>query len=344
MSLFTTETYIDPQFKSMEEVAAAVDLWDATTASWVAQCPRMAEEKILYGLQSKTESAAKTAGKTLHAGLDLYYMGLDRELCLEAAREAWKYGPDHRFPSTHKYAHMHQGHFEVILKNYFDFAARRDSFKPLLVRRDAINLKNVIAGIWQVTEEGYVILGESKFIMRFEVKHPKTGKLVEVTHAGRPDLPITMGGLNYVLDHKSTNSYLSDWFFDKFKFSNQFRGYCKMVGELTGLEMAGALINGIYMGKSAAEVGFKGNRFARFGPLHYSQAQLDECLLNQDAWKKTLYYYNEQGYFPQNAPSEGCKNCDFAQLCSANPTMRNAIRRTEYIVSEKSVFETFLTL
>lgn len=337
-----TEVYLRPPFASMEEVVEETDVWDATTASWVAQCPRLAECRILYNLRSTEEAHAATAGKAIHAGLALYYTGASLDECLVEIAKVWGHDADWRLPPTHRWVHLHLGHLEVVFRNYVAYAARHDSFKPLLIKREDLKLDQVIAGIWQVTDDGLVVLGESKFMMEFEVELPD-GSTTKVVHSGKPDLPIEMGGVTLMLDHKTTSSYLSEWYFAKYKYSNQLRGYCAMLKALTGLEVGGALINGVYVGAKASDSKFTGAKVARYGPMNYQPAHLTEALLNQFYWREQLLHHHAQGYFPQNA-GQACTYCDMGAICAASPSMRETVMRTDYKVSDRNVAETFLTL
>jgi hypothetical protein len=249
---------------------------------------------------------------------------------------------DWRLPPGHRYAHLHLGHLEVIAKNYVDHARKRDTFRPLILHREELNLERVVAGYWKMTDEGLVVLGESKFIMEFPLQLPD-GKTVIYHHAGKPDLPISMAGSIRILDHKTTSSRLSDWWAAKHRFSNQLRGYAAMVNELTPYVADGALINAVYVGKEASDSLSKATKFARFGPFLYQPAHLTEALLNQYYWKQWLFKCHEQQYYPQN-PDQHCGSCEMSELCNANPASRESAMRMNYKQSDRNIMETFLSL
>src|SRR5258708_1369591 len=119
-------------------------------------------------------------------------------------------------------------------------------------------------------------------------------------YAGKPDLPVMQGGEILLMDHKSTNSYLSDYYFDQFRFSNQLRGYCSMIERLTGQRLGGALINGLYVGNKAIDDASKAARFARYGPMMFQPGHLAEAIKNQYYWRKALDYHESEGYYPQH--------------------------------------------
>lgn len=325
MSEIKEVEYFSSRYPTREALEAAREVnWDSTVANQIATCPRRGQYAIRYGLHLNDESRVRNAGNALHGALALYYAGVDGDLCLSELRRLW--GGDTRYdpvPDDHKYAHLRQGFLEVVFKNYMDYAAKRDTFKPLIVKMDDLDLSHVLGAIWRVTPEGHVILGESKIVMEFTVDGE------DFVYCGKPDLPIEMGGAVYLMDHKSTNSYLSGWYFDQYLFSNQLRGYCAMITRLTHLPLNGALINGLYIGKRAILTEFKGDRFGRYGPMLYGPSQLSEAIKNQYHWRKVLDYYEQAGYYPQHTGRD-CPSCDFAKLCALPPDIREITMRTDY--------------
>lgn len=310
-----------PTVGDLEEALRQLQAPDATRTQWIGDCPRKAEYSIVRGLELSGESYPKTAGVALHSAMAVWYTTRDEEATLAAVGESWGDTPNP--PAGHRYAHITQGHLEVIVKRYLKWCKTHDMFTPIVADYGDLDLTSVRGAIWRLTEDGKVILGESKIVMEFEVEGEK------FLYSGIPDLPVEMGGAYYIFDHKSTNAYLSEFWMEQHRFSNQLRGYCKMIETLTGLRISGALINGIYMGDKAASEEFKGNRFARFGPFMYSPAHYDEAILNQYFWRKQLDVYAKQGYYPQHA-SRLCSGCSFAKLCEASPTTREALIETAY--------------
>lgn len=311
-----------PTIEALEADLRTLQAPDATRTQWIGDCPRKAEYAIERGIAAKGEFYPKVAGVVIHGALAVFYTTHDQQAALETATELWGDTPNP--PSGNSYAHITLGHLEVILKRYFDWAATHDMFTPIVADLKDLELGSVRGAIWRLTEDGKVVLGESKIVMEFELNGEK------FLYSGIPDLPVEMGGAFYIIDHKSTNAYLSEWWAEQHRFSNQLRGYCAMIERLTGLRISGALINGVYMGEKASSKEFKGNRVARFGPYMYSPAHYDEAILNQYYWRKMLDVYKSQGYYPQHA-SRLCSGCSFAKLCEASPTQREALIETNYV-------------
>src|SRR5512147_1423155 len=311
------QIYLTPGFNSLDELRKEVEFWDATTSQWLADCPRRGQYSIEQRIVPADETPALDAGNALHDGLAVLYSGGGEELALQTVIDKFGKPREWRLHPQHKYAHIHVGHLEVIFKNYLEWSKKHDSFTPLVRTLDQLKLDNVLAAIWQVTPDGHVVLGESKIVMQFMVE--TLDGPVRFVYSGRPDLPIEQGGLIHILDHKSTNSYLSDFHFSQYRFSNQLRGYAAMISEVAGVNVSGCLINGLYMGSRASLSDFKGEKFARFGPLTFMPAHLTESIKNQYYWRKSLDFWRTQGYFPQHT-SKMCSGCPFDKLCNASPS------------------------
>lgn len=321
------------------EDVATLPIWDATTAYKVSDCPRRAQHAIIDRLVKDEDVPPLRAGRAIHAGLAVYYAGADEDAVIDAALDA--FGPDSGalMPrNADRWAHLHTGHIEIILKNYFQWARKHDTFTVLKSKVEDLKLDNVVAARWQTLADGTVVLGESKIIMEFDL-----GEDEPFLYGGRPDLPVEIGGSLYVMDHKSTNAYLSDWYFAQYRFSNQLRGYCAMIGELLDRKMAGAVINGVHMGPKASVSGFTGSKFARYGPMAHLPSHQEEALRNQRAWQRTLAWYSSDGFFPQNA-SRSCQGCPYVTLCEASPRARPSVAQQSFQQADPATMNDLLNL
>lgn len=325
------EFYLSNRFPDQAALEREVEFWDATTAQWVGDCPRRAEYAIRYNIIPKEEAVFLAAGRAIHAALAVFYASGDKDLAMHELRVTFGKDADWHLPPTHRYKHLHLGHLEVVLQNYLDYAVRRDTFTPLKIKLSDLNMQNVLAAHWLVTPDDYVVLGECKLVMEFQVR-TKGDELIPFVYAGKPDLPIKMSGSIYLLDHKSTNNYLSDYWADQYRYSNQLRGYCAMLSELVPtMQISGAMINGIYIGAKASLSGkeTKSIKFARYGPYIFQPLHLEEAIRNQYIWRKVLDWYESQGYYPQHA-SKLCSGCPYSPLCEASPRTRLVEIRQSY--------------
>lgn len=335
-----SELYLAPQFPDRAALEREIEFWDATTAQWVGDCPRRAEYAIRYNIVPKDEAIVLAAGRAIHAALAVFYATRDVTLALTLLRETFGRDADWRLPPGHRYAHLHLGHIEIIFKNYVDFAERRDTFEPLHVTLSDLDLTDVLAAQWLIAPDGKVILGESKVVMRFDVPL-KDGTSASFVYAGKPDLPIRMSGSVYLMDHKSTNAYLAEYWAEQWRYSNQLRGYCAMFAKLLpSMQISGAMINGIHMGEKAS-LSFKetkANKFARYGPYIFQPAHLAEAIRNQYLWRQNLDWFEQQGYYPQHA-SKLCGGCPYSPLCEVSPRTRTVEIRSRYQQNSYSFLE-----
>ena len=327
-------------YESREALESEVDMWDAYTASQYGWCPRNAQYAHHMGLQSISEAMQLLAGNATHAGMDVLYSSDDEELAVQAVGDA--FGADRDpLPPSHSYSHIHVGFMESIMKNYFPWRAKHDTFKPLVVHLDEIDTTDVVAAIWRILPDERVILGECKLVMRFDV----AGN--EFLYAGKPDLPITWGGDILVMDHKtSCSGFLGDWWFSKHDVSNQLRGYCRMIERLLQRRVTGAYINGIFAGKTALQTKTqagkpsKTTKFSRYGPLLFRPSHLDEAMWNQYAWRQIAFVYQElaeeypemhkQFGYPQNT-GKSCQGCSYLELCQAMPKARRSLIQKKFV-------------
>lgn len=325
--------YLREPFTSIEEVEKAIEIWDATTAYNVTVCPRKAEYKLRMGLQKKDSSPLYLlAGSSVHAALNAWYCGCSEEEVLAVLYATWGDGDSLPRPPGDPYSHISLGFLETVLRNYMEYSRKRDTFYPLVVELDDLDLEKVVAAIWSVTDSGKVVLGESKLVMEFEIEEG-----VKFCYAMKPDLPVVAGGQVFVLDHKTTSSYLSSYYFGQFRISNQLRGYCAGLSRLLNREVNGAIINGLYLGPKAVDSTFKGSLFERYGPFIFTRKHQEEAIRNQYHWRKVLDYYESVGYYPQ-AVGKHCSSCEFLELCRANPLVRESVIAQDYIQGNEVKF------
>jgi hypothetical protein len=337
------------QYASREELEREIGtFWDATTAGRYAWCPRHAQYASL-GLEPSGESLQLDAGNAIHAAMHTLYTSGDGELALHVLRQT--FGEDRSLPApSAKYSHINVGFLEVVFKNYLTWREKHDTFEPLLVHYEDLDLSQVAAAMWQVLPDGRVILGESKLVMRLDVDGD------EFIYAGKPDLPILMGGGLYIMDHKtSCGGYLSQWWAEKHTISNQLRGYCRMIELVASKVLAqagqqrvqGAIINGIYAGEKATDPKFRGTSFSRFGPFLYRPSHLDEAIVNQWWWLKMRHLYAETAdaspalrkYGWGQNTGKACQGCPYLDLCREQPAARRGVIQTKYSRKERSFLD-----
>lgn len=159
-------------------------------------------------------------------------------------------------------------------------------------------------------------------------------------YGGKPDMLIRLSGGVYVLDHKCTSAYVTTWWAEKWAFSHQMRGYALLCKALTGEDVAGAIINGVYMGEMEnTAVKWKTRKSipsGLFGPFDYTASMLEET----EEWvrqkNEEIVYRRAMQSWPQRGEMRPCSSCEFNQVCRAAPALRESIIRREYVTREIS--------
>ena len=341
------EEYFAPGYHSIDDVEEQHgEFWDATTLQKVADCPRKHEVRVEMNLdKAGPPSAPMVAGIAFHAGLEHYYSvekdpedpyanGLAEVAAIQRMYDEWERFNLDRAMMDMKHTHLSPEHLEQILSNYFLYwgIEEFDIYTPITSYsvHEELDLSDVLAARFAYTEKGKLILGESSLVMKFDVGGES------LVYSGKPDLPCTkQNGSVWIMDHKTSSSFLSDYWSENFALSNQLRGYMAMMRSLLGKTPSGAVINGVYVGKYATNPNSKAVKFKRY-QYNFVPAHIDESLRNQLAWKKTIEHYRKEGYWPQGCAYGGC---DMPQGCKGDPDTRAEHFATHYEQSTRKFWE-----
>lgn len=154
---------------------------------------------------------------------------------------------------------------------------------------------------------------------------------IPVYYSGKIDLPISIDGNIFILDHKTT-SLLGSYFFDRMRMSAQQRGYCWAFQQLTGLPVSGYVVNAIrtkeppqYITNDAAPT--RRNTKQTAEGWWYDSLQRERYYLTKSdlvEWKDTaierineFFWHYQRGLLPMN--TESCTKwgrCAYYDVCS----------------------------
>jgi hypothetical protein len=291
---------------------------DYSAASTLHACPRKFEYAYRQRLKPKgSEAPYLTAGTLMHDALHaLYTVAWDLETGLEALRAAAEREAFHA-PTAGKFAYLTVGHLELVLTHYFEERSARPTALESAVIADAGR-------------------GQAEEAITFDWAHEGHGRVIRV--GGKLDLPTKLGGQRYVVDHKTTTSWLNDyWFRERFALGHQFRVYCAGMQALTGERYTGAYVNAIYLGEPPKQGWGKGKSVANalYGPMEFSAEQLDETWEWMETAQALAGFHAERGTWPQNEGACGAYGgCMYLDLCQRTPQVRKAIARMNYEVHE----------
>lgn len=282
---------------------------DYSALSTQAECARKYHWQYRERLRSRQPNVPMHAGNVMHDGLNyIYTEDWNYYEAADLLSHSWA---GFRTPPTSKHGYLTLGHLQVVLQNYMD---DREAQPTALEESGAAT---------QLAEEALVFDWVNS-----------DGEVQRI--GGKPDLPRELNGRRYIIDHKCSTMWVNSYWALKFKLGFQFRIYCAALRELTGVRYDGAYVNGIYIGKYAADPPEKWqNRQSApavlFGPFHYSDEELDEAW----QWASTLLdareVYEARGFWPPN--EQACGNyggCQYIDLCSRPPKIRAALAEAMY--------------
>jgi hypothetical protein len=284
-----------------------------SSLSALASCAQYFKLAYGEGLEEPGVNLPMAAGSALDAALNvLYTKAWDAKLAIAALRESWG---DTRPPLGAKHAHLTLGFLEERVRVYM--REREASPTMLEAARDEGRIISAFSGI------------------KHQFQWPHGGKLV--TLRGIPDFALRdEKGRVWPLDIKCTTGWLSDHWLMQFRIGHQLRIYAAMLQQLEGVEIAGGLINAVYMGdKALDETDAWKRRKSVPSALHridFTQSQIDET----HEWVRGLEAIEATcettGLWPRN--EKACGNyggCMFLPLCSApSEAMRNALKLTRF--------------
>lgn len=278
---------------------------DYTALSTAAECGRKFKHKYRDRLRERTPNVPMFAGQVAHVGLDvLYTHAWDIDLAIEAMRDEWG-----DFKPLGKHSYLTFGHLSIALRNYFEDRSE--------------NPTALEGAAYESAEDTFI----------FDWPNAD-GELVTV--GGKPDLPCEIASQRYIVDHKLTTQWVNTYWALRWKLGHQFRIYCAAMSNLFERSYDGAYVNGIHMGKAAADEPTKWKKRKSspnrlFGPYDYSRGKLEETWQWVNTWQRTIELWDELDHWPQDETS--CANyggCEFMTLCEKSPVVRNAHASREF--------------
>ena len=129
---------------------------------------------------------------------------------------------------------------------------------------------------------------------------------------GHLDRVVSFLGGTFVMDHKTTKTTVSDYYFDQYNPHNQMTLYT-----LAGQVIFGSPIRGVIIDAVQVAVGF--SRPAR-GLTYRTQPQLEEWMADLRYWLDQAEGFATRGHWPMN--DAACFNCAFTKICSKDPAVR----------------------
>lgn len=269
-------------------------------------CPRRYYHRMVQGYTIRRRSAALGFGGALHAGLAEWYKHthLSNEERLALAHKAIEANWDPSVPSEDyrtlsKCLDVMTEYARYYPEETFDVVGAPD--RPIVEVTFTLETGMYLPC---VDCEGPDESGP------FDAHCSLCGVLKEpIQYGGIFDGLTRFGDKVYILEHKST-SQLGAYYFNQFKPNNQVTGYIWAATQLSGMEVAGAILNAIGVYK--------------VGKTKFERSVSTRNAGDIDEWKMNVYdtcveiaHHTRLGRYPQRTPS--CTQyglCEFHQVCT----------------------------
>lgn len=270
-------------------------IYDASALALFRECPERARQRYwLNVVKDYDDDAALRGGKAFHAGLDAWFSDAGLEGALAALNASWGTPEAVIAPVGEK---RPRGLYEALLKCY--------------------------AERWPRDKDNFSVVRNEEWVQAaFSPGSPPLDKLPLVksfTYGGVLDRLIEMDGACYVMDTKTTSSYLNDTYFARYVLSTQLRGYVAL--ELVnGRPCEGVFVDAVHIDTRYQKA--KLEHCQRWGPHRYQPWQLSEWARDvEDTIRRIERLLAERGpneRWPQHdgACSSWGRLCAYYDRCS----------------------------
>lgn len=297
--------------------------WDSTSIGYLKTCPRLYQLVMIEGWAPKDESVHLRFGGEYHSAIELYDKqkaegATHEDAMIAAVREAlcrtadWDVDTEAR---AGKYKNRRT--LIQLLVDYFDKFADDPAETFILDNgKPAVELSFKFELPWGPKIHEDHDTGE---------KFASTPYLL----CGHLDRVVEFNSDLYVLDHKTTTTTPSSYYFDGFNPDNQMTLYTFASQVVYHAPVKGVIVE-------AAQIKLvEPNEFKR-GVTHRTQDQIDEWVRDLEFWLAQAEAFAEANYWPMNDTSCNKYNgCQFRGICSKSPHVRDKwlagdfVKRTE---------------
>ncbi len=308
--------------------------WDSTCLGMIKTCPRLYQYTIIDGWASRDESVHLTFGIHYHTALQNYDIAKAngashddamREAITRAMHdiEGWEVDRDSK---AGKYKNPET--LISLVVGYLDHY--EDDPAETYIKSDgtaAVELSFRFELDWGPESAGHLSDCAMHNAPAMEPEPCDCGKQPYLL-SGHLDRVINFNDHLFVLDHKTTTTTLSDYYFNQYEPSNQMTLY-----SLAGATVLDAPIKGVCI--SGAQIMLNDpHRFVRRF-TYRTPDQLDEWLMDLRFHLANAEHYAAVEYWPMNDVScDKFGGCKFRGVCSKSPQVREMFLKTDFVKLE----------
>ena len=288
--------------------------WDSTSIGWFKTCPRLYQYNMIDGWTSGVESVHLRFGIEYHQAIQEYEHAKSQGL-------------------THDDA-VHEVVRELLIRTA-DF--KPDETTKAGKYKNRRNLLSLVIGYLDHYEddpaETYIMANGKPAVelsFRFELDWgPECNIDQPYILCGHLDRVADFNGQLLVLDHKTTTTTLSSYYFDQYEPSNQMTLYTFAGQVVLNTSVKGVCVTGAQIMLSEP------NRFVR-GFTYRTPDQIHEWLQDLRILFVTAEKFAEMNYWPMNDTAcDKFGGCRFRGICSKDPNVRETFLKSDFTKGER---------
>lgn len=297
--------------------------WDSTSLGYLKTCPRLYQYQMIDGWTTRDESAHLRFGQEYHSAIEDYdkakAAGANHNDAIDHAidqllRRTWEWDVD---TDTKAGKYKNRRTLIQLAVDYFDTFIFDNAETFILENgKAAVELSFKFELDWgPSTQYSYPPSASSTAIQIGDVKCDHLSGQPYLL-CGHLDRVVRYNDDLYVLDHKTTTTTPSAYYFDGFNPHNQMTLYT-----LASQVVYNAPVKGVIV-EAAQILLVEPNKFQR-GVTHRTQDQLDEWVHDLRYWLGEAERFATAGYWPMNDTAcDKFGGCKFREICSASTQVR----------------------
>lgn len=308
--------------------------WDSTSIGLFKTCPRLYQYTLLEGWAGKSESIHLTFGIAYHHALETYARlraeGTAHEAAIHSVlTEVLRSTADWVVDLSSKAGkYKNRDTLISLILDYLDHFI--DDPCETYIKSDgapAVELSFRFELDWGPMDQSVAHSDLSGPLKEFVSKSIQPQPYLLCGHLDRV---VRFNDQLFVLDHKTTTTAPTEYYFKQFDPHNQMTLYT-----IAGQVVLDTPIRGVII--SAAQILLtQPNRFIR-GFTYRTQDQLDEWLLDLRLHLNNAEACAEANYWPMNDTScDKFGGCKFRGVCSKSPEVREMFLKADFIKLEES--------
>lgn len=280
---------------------------DNTKRSKYRECMRKGYWEHYLGLRTSNGSMALLFGSTMHGFWDGFYSGI------------LKFGWDHREKAIES----------AILegKRIWDIESAKQNFTPDYRNFETASTVFLAYVQYYASDKDYLVVKNTEqsfgcpLTLVTEEEKRLAGEMPPIIFTGRLDLQVESGGRDWVVEHKTTGSQVSQQGY-RLNRSAQVMGYSYAAPRILDFKPEGCLV-------SITQVSSRKNKDGLWGKLTIDFGRFPQIFTDKDlaGWKESfistcadIYKAEKTGIWPQN--HDACFNynstCVYLRLCQQN--------------------------